>query len=198
MDGWKTYTGQLGETTTLEEGGDIVIRTSGWGTVMYRTLFNPMSNSTASWLVSPKFAVGDDASRQFIANLSLLTQFVGEDCNLTVKVVVAKDGENFSSDDVIGTITNDQLPTSDAEPVDFAFPFSGYTGNIRLGFYFEGTGSDMSWYELYRVAVLEDLSSVQSVKADNGDDKVYNLQGVKLNSPQRGINIVNGKKMVVK
>ena len=198
MDGWKTYTGQLGETTTLEEGGDIVIRTSGWGTVMYRTLFNPMSNSTASWLVSPKFAVGDDASRQFIANLSLLTQFVGEDCNLTVKVVVAKDGENFSSDDVIGTITNDQLPTSDAEPVDFAFPFSGYTGNIRLGFYFEGTGSDMSWYELYRVAVLEDLSSVQSVKADNGDDKVYNLQGVQLNSPQRGINIVNGKKMVVK
>ena len=63
---------------------------------------------------------------------------------------------------------------------------------------FEGTGNDMSWYELYRVAVLEDLSSIQSVKANNGDDKVYNLQGVQLNSPQRGINIVNGKKMVVK
>ena len=198
MDGWNTYTGKLGETTTLEEGGDIVIRKMGWGTVMYRTLFNPMGSSTESWLVSPKFAVGDDASRQFVAKLSLLTQFVGEDSNLSVKIVVAKDGENFSSADVIGTISNDELPTSDAEPVEFSFPFSGYTGNIRLGYYFEGTGSDMSWYELFEVATLEDAVSVQSIKADNGDGKVYNLQGVQLNNPQKGVNIVNGKKVVVR
>ena len=128
----------------------------------------------------------------------MLTQFVGEDSNLSVKIVVAKDGENFSSADVIGTISNDELPTSDAEPVEFSFPFSGYTGNIRLGYYFEGTGSDMSWYELFEVATLEDAVSVQSIKADNGDGKVYNLQGVQLNNPQRGVNIVNGRKVVVR
>ena len=123
---------------------------------------------------------------------------MGEDSNLSVKIVVAKDGENFSSADVIGTISNDELPTSDAEPVEFSFPFSGYTGNIRLGYYFEGMGSDMSWYELFEVATLEDAVSVQSIKADNGDGKVYNLQGVQLNNPQRGVNIVNGKKVVVR
>ncbi len=198
MDGWNTYSGVLGETTTLEEGGDISIRTSGWGAVTYRTLFNPWGSSTNSWLVSPKLSVGDDASKQYVAKLGLLLQFAGTDSDVSVKVVIAKDGETFSSADVIGTISNDQLPTQTEEPVEYSFPFSGYTGNIRLGFYIEGTGSDMTWMELTKVGLLYDTTSIQAVQATPQDDKVYNLQGVRLNKAQRGVNIINGKKVLKK
>lgn len=196
MDGWNTYTGELGETTELTEGGDIVIRRMGWGAVSYRTLFNPYGTTSNSWLVSPKFDLGEDASKQFIAKLGLLLQFAS-DCDLNIKVVVAKDGEHFSSADVIGTISNDQLPTSDAEPVEYEFPFSGYTGAVRLGFYFEGSGTELTWLELTKVGMLFD-TAVNALRADTQDDKVYNLQGVRLNKPQRGINIINGKIVVVK
>ncbi len=198
MEGWNTYNGVLGETTELTEGGDVMIRRSGWGTVMYRTLFNPYGSETNSWFVSPKLALGDDATTQYIAKLELLLQFAGSDSNLNIKVVVAKDGETFSNADVIGTITNDQLPSSDEAPVEYSFPFSGYTGNIRLGYYFEGTGADMTWLELTKVGLIYDTTSVQAVPTAPGDDKVYNLQGVQLNKAQRGVNIINGKKVLVK
>ena len=198
MEGWNTYSGVLGETTELTEGGDIMIRRMGWGSVSYRTLFNPYVSETNSWLVSPLLALGDDATTQYIAKLGLLLQFAGSDSNLSIKIVVAKDGENFSSADVIGTISNDELPATDEEPVEYSFPFSGYTGNVRLGYYIEGSGSDMTWLELTKVGLLIDTSAIQGISGAGTNDAVYSLQGVKLNKAQRGVNIINGKKVLVK
>ena len=44
-----------------------------------------------------------------------------------------------------------------------------------------------------------DPSAINSIGAElNGDEVIYNLNGVKLNKPVKGINIINGKKVVVK
>lgn len=47
---------------------------------------------------------------------------------------------------------------------------------------------------------LADVSGIQDIKAGRATDKmvIYNLQGVRLNQLQRGLNIVNGKKVVIK
>ncbi len=198
MDGWHTYQGELGETTELNQGGDIAIGTYGWGNPTYRTTFNPWGTSSKSWLVSPKLAIGDDATISYVAKLGLLLTYPGEDSNITVKVVVAKDGETFSSNDVIGTISNDELPATDDEPVEYSFPFSGYSGDIRLGFYIEANGSDLTWLEFTKVGLLYDTTGIQVAPAASQDDTVFNLQGVRLNTPQRGVNIINGKKVMVK
>jgi hypothetical protein len=39
---------------------------------------------------------------------------------------------------------------------------------------------------------------VRAVNAAFDDEEVYNLQGVKLQAQQKGLNIVGGKKIVVK
>ena len=42
------------------------------------------------------------------------------------------------------------------------------------------------------------LSEELRVKSEESDDAIYNLSGQKLSKPQKGINIINGKKMFVK
>ena len=54
--------------------------------------------------------------------------------------------------------------------------------------------------QLLPITMTGTSTGIQDINADvNADDvKIYNLQGVRLNSLQKGVNIVNGKKIVVK
>ena len=54
--------------------------------------------------------------------------------------------------------------------------------------------------QLLPISMTGTASGIETVAADvNADDvQIYNLQGVRLNSLQRGVNIVNGKKVVIK
>ena len=45
---------------------------------------------------------------------------------------------------------------------------------------------------------FEDATAITGVKAQNANDAIYTIQGVKVNKLQKGINIVNGKKVYVK
>ena len=49
-------------------------------------------------------------------------------------------------------------------------------------------------------AIVEDATGISSITNDvNGlDVQIYNLQGIRLNSLQKGLNIVDGKKIVIK
>jgi len=48
-------------------------------------------------------------------------------------------------------------------------------------------------------AIISEATGINSINAERTDNmQIYNLQGVRLNSLQKGVNIVNGKKIVVK
>lgn len=42
------------------------------------------------------------------------------------------------------------------------------------------------------------VNSIYDIKNDGKGATVYNLQGRKLKAPQKGVNIVNGKKVIVR
>ena len=46
--------------------------------------------------------------------------------------------------------------------------------------------------------VGEVLTGIDQIATEQGDQKVYNLQGIRLNKAEKGINIINGKKVMVK
>lgn len=56
------------------------------------------------------------------------------------------------------------------------------------------------WKKFKNIVELESLGiNGVNVKDDNGsDNNVYNLRGQRLSTPQKGLNIINGKKVVVK
>lgn len=194
---WSTYAGELSENTELSEGGDIaIVQRSGFGGVQKHIQFMPYGATSNSWLVSPSVSLGNDAYSKFVATLTLTTVYKGDP--ITLKVVVANDGENFSSANVIGTIEMADLPESE-ESQSYNFDIEGFSGSIRLGFYVEGSGSDMTWIEFDKMGIKADTStSLSSVKAVTAPQAVYNLSGQRLDQPRKGMMIIDGKKQIVK
>lgn len=194
---WSTYSGELSESTTLEEGGDFSISTGGWFGKNIR--FMPYGTTTNSWLVSPAIAVGSDATKKFSAPLTLTPLGLGAD-ELTVKVVVAKDGENFSSNNVIGTIAQSEMSEDGSK--DYSFELTGFTGNIRLGYYVEGAGEDLGYLQFDKMGLLEaeePVVAIQSVSSTKQEQNaIFNLAGQRVEKATKGLYIMNGKKVVVK
>lgn len=193
---WSTYTGELSESTTLANGGDIKVATGGWGGKYIR--FMPYGVTSDSWLVSPMISLGSDNDKQYQATLTLTTIELLDD--ITLQIVVSKDGETFSSADVIGTITKADLPQNE-ESKDFTFDFTGYSGSIRLGYYIKGAADNLTWIQFDKMGLKENETPTRVLNAktfDNNAKTIYSLSGQRLNNTQRGVNIVNGKKVAVK
>ena len=55
---------------------------------------------------------------------------------------------------------------------------------------------DLTWYNYFRKS-QSGVIAVRSTKAENlGGNKMYSLNGIRCDTMQRGINIVNGKKLI--
>ncbi|MGN1255873.1 MAG: hypothetical protein ACI4UA_01780 [Bacteroidaceae bacterium] len=46
--------------------------------------------------------------------------------------------------------------------------------------------------------VGETMTGVEQIETETGDQKIFNLQGIQLNRAQKGVNIINGRKVMVK
>ena len=62
------------------------------------------------------------------------------------------------------------------------------------------TGKSATENQLLPISMTEETSTgISSVSVSDMDNvQIYNLQGVRMNSLQKGINIVNGRKVVIK
>lgn len=198
LSDWSTYAGILSEDTELFPGGDVIISTR-WGGG-YNHVYHPNTESY-SWLVTPSISLGANAAAAYEVAFTFTTEWpiVGGD-NFSIKAVVAKEGESFSSNNVIGTIELADMP-AEGEQGTYTFNFSGYTGNVRLAFYFAGQASELPWLILDKVGVKEGgpttaISDIRTISADS--KAVYNLNGQRVNAQQKGLLIIDGRKVMVK
>jgi hypothetical protein len=61
------------------------------------------------------------------------------------------------------------------------------------------TGKSDTVNQLLPISITEGTNGISNVNAANVKGlQIYNLQGVRLNNLQKGLNIVNGKKVVIK
>jgi hypothetical protein len=61
------------------------------------------------------------------------------------------------------------------------------------------TGKSDTVNQLLPISITEGTNGISNVNAANVKGlQIYNLQGVRLNSLQKGLNIVNGKKVVIR
>ena len=53
--------------------------------------------------------------------------------------------------------------------------------------------------QVYPISITADANGISEINAENIKGvQIYNLQGVRMNSLKKGLNIVNGKKIVIK
>ena len=202
---WKAYSGELSENTELTEGGDFqVIQRSGFGGMTMKYIyFSPNGATSNSWLVSPAISLGNDATKKYQATLALSTLELGESDSFTLKVVVTNDGENFSSANVIGTIEKSDLPAN-GEEKDFTFDFTGFSGSIRLGYYIEASGEayGLTYLEFLKMGLAEGEGTPVGIQQNTATVRnagnIFNLQGQRMNTMQKGLYIIDGKKVIKK
>lgn len=100
----------------------------------------------------------------------------------------------FSTDDY--TADNASFGENDAESTDdyITGTVTAANGNIYLAMV---NNKQNTYYYMYEEGTPTAIKTIDAAKVSK-DAVIYNLQGMKLNAPQKGLNIINGKKVVVK
>lgn len=111
-------------------------------------------------------------------------------------------GGSIEGNALTGTITTISKPTD-------AYYLSN--GDYGIGFYKGGRASTMAGFKAYYLSAPGDTNPVKTFRfadadgidsIENGqstnDNAIYNIAGQRLSKPAKGVNIVNGKKIIVK
>ena len=79
-------------------------------------------------------------------------------------------------------------------------------GETRLSFQvvaqYKNSWGNYNFYDsqtITKTIRVNSSTGIENVKANNkGEDKYYDLRGNRLSAPKHGVNIVNGKKVIIK
>ncbi len=128
----------------------------------------------------------DEDSKSVSQTTRMFYKFVNEAGNIGFKRVDAVDGKynqaTFSGDDRLYYVITEAI----ADKIAAA---NGATDHTDLNF--------IAWHGITPADVSTGISNVQSA-AHSGNMLIFNLQGQRQTRLQRGLNIVNGKKVVIK
>lgn len=205
-EGWGSYTGVLADPTVLESGNDFYFDSYGSGNLS----FSSYDETCNSWYTSPQLDL--ETGKEYELSLDITTGYRSSystpSTDNKIMLMVASDGENFYSKDVLRTISYDEYK-DERTNYTFSIPVKGYSGKVRLGIYVTSTtGAAISFYinsiglkqtnvsGIGRSAVTDDVAGSQPTQ-------IYNAAGQRTDHLQKGINIIrhaNGKttKLLVK
>lgn len=166
---------------------------------MKASAYNKQNFASESWLVSPVIKLGEAEVVRYVSFDQCISKFFG-DVTKEATLWVREQGGEWKQ----LAITYPELPETgnwsqfETQEVSLA----GYEGkNIQIGFKYVSTSEHAGTWEIKNFAV-----STQSVLGIGGiekndkeaDETIYNLAGQRLAKPAKGINIIGGKKVVVK
>lgn len=151
--GWQMKQGAIGTELTESNnyGWSYSAPTSGWfsrpGNINYYGEADE-NNTVNDWAISAPIAFGD-GTYNFTGTFTLIYNAAAENENTdeTLQVLVARDGEDFTADDVVLTITKADLPEL-YEQKDYQFTIKGISGNARVAFLVHTTSGTPAEYAI--------------------------------------------------
>ncbi len=166
---WQIKTGAIG--SDLTDGEAWTFQSSPWrGTSMSYTTYNA---TVDDWLLTPVLNLGDE-NINYDVKLAITTNYTAsEDCDGTIQLLVVKDGETTSADNVVYTMKASEVPDS-YESKTYTVPVKGYTGKVRLALYTHATVGEMPSIKLDTLGV--DYSCVNDIEATVdtvGEDTIH-------------------------
>lgn len=204
MDEWLGGSGELADPTVLESGYDFSFYSYGYGSLSFYTF----DETCHSWLISPQIDLGTGGDYTFAIDFTTGYDagYVALSTDSKIQIVVAADGEDFYSKDVIRTISHDEIKNEETS-YSFTAPLKGYTGDVRLGLYVSSTTGAPLPFDISKISVTKGTNGINSIEKDNGEGSkivaIYNAAGQRTSQLTKGVNIVrraNGtsKKVFVK
>lgn len=202
---WEFKSGALATPTTLTDGGVWQFYYSMWmggGNLAFNG-----GKTADDWFITPQLDLGDGYVTWYDLTFAISNNYVPEDADQTLQVVIARDGQTFNEADVLKTITVSEMPEVYGEPGTFTVPLTDITGPVRIGFYVHAATACCT-FTLDKLSIQPNDAPTAIQAADTTEQAdapmaYYTLDGKRIATPQRGINIVrtaSGKthKVVVK
>lgn len=190
-EGWTGGYGELADPTEMYPG------TYWYFDYMEGYVFSQYS-ACSGWLISPAFTLGTNPNNEYKINFQFTNEgegYGGISTDAVFKVVVAADGENFYSKDVIFSLDQKDFPEV-YETKDYSVTISGYTGNVKVGFYVSSTDGPAPELLISKFGVEESGTvGIDGVTAgENATGKkvvaVYDAQGRMVGKRVKGLNII--------
>lgn len=166
---WQMKQGQLATPTELTDGGYWKFRSSYYGTYMY---YEARSKAADDWLITPMIELGEDNVNSLV-DISITNNASAEATDATLQLVVAADGTNFNADDVVLTITNDDMP-EEYESKTYTASLKGYSGKVRLGLYMHSSDGTPAYVLLDTLSLRYSCpNDVEAVVDTIGNDTAH-------------------------
>lgn len=123
-----------------------------------------------------------------------LTVFLGGDIATNKKIVMTEDGEYINGK----LLSTGEEVVSNANPAKVISAWDGIVYELKAGKTYEFKCTGTKW-RLAGFRFVSSTTGISTVKTINQSDGVlYNMQGVRVAHPTKGVYIRNGKKVVIK
>lgn len=165
---------------------------------MKASAYNKKNIESESWMISPVIKLAETEVVRYVVFEQCINKYFGDVTNEATLWVKEQGGDWKQL-----SITYPALPETgnwsqfETQVVSLA----GYEGkNIQIGFKYTSTSEAAGTWEIKNFKVSTDNpTSINKIEADKvSDGAIYNLSGQRLSKPAKGINIIGGKKVVVK
>ena len=169
----------------------VVKRTASGNPQMKEAEDTPKSEFTQTSIGEPTMIEGTLAEVNVAANLNKVVKIKGA----SFKATGANKGVLTQGDASIDVANGTETANQQLHKVEFAA--DAEMNNVTIVAIL--TAASASKNQLLPISMVEEASGISNVNAANVKGlQIYNLQGIRMNSLQKGLNIVNGKKIVIK
>lgn len=129
-----------------------------------------------------------------------------DNCRKLTEISLGKSVANISSFALSGCENLTTIYSFNPTPPTFTYGYADFTNKqyINVNVYVpKGSLAAYQtadvWKNFWNIQEYSPETGIESITVDNGQkNRVYDLQGRKLETPQHGINIINGKKVLIK
>jgi len=170
----------------------VVKRTASGNPQMKEAEDTPESEFTQTPIGEPTIIEGTLAEVNVAANLNKVVKIKGA----TFKATAANKGVLTQGEASIDVANGTETANQQLHKVDFTA--DAEMNNVTIVAIL--TASSATKNQLLPISMVEEASGIETIHNSQFTvtNSIYNLQGIRLNSLQKGLNIVNGKKVVVK
>ncbi len=155
---WLIKSGAMG--SDLTDGENWSFRNSFWSKGL---LYNAYDEKLDDWLFTPVLDLGDENLNYNVKVAISATGDSIEGSDGTLQLVVVKDGEKPSKDNVVYTITQSDMPEAYGPSKTFTVPVKGYNGKARIALYTHSTVGGWPTMKLDTLGV--DYTCVNDIEA---------------------------------
>lgn len=199
----ETFSGGMGsfviDNVSMDEALSYVWKhDAGYG-YMKASAYSGGSNRPAeSWLVSPWIEIPAEGEASYLTFDQCVNKYFGtvsDEATLWVK----EEGGQWQQLTITYPAIKSTGNWSDFETQNVSM--AGYAGKtIKVGFRYVSTASAAGTWEIKNFTVGMVTDGIDNAVIDNGKtaDKIYSISGQRLTKVAKGLNIINGKKIVVR